>query len=213
MKNNFDIEKRGITSSVRQYFTHAKSSLDKMMDNLYEEGHYKKNFESSTGLKFYRSHIAGNFISCAFCSNLMKAACHNYCFKCRRGIYDDCNTLLPGTFSFISNLRDSSDNNTKPWLFKTPCTFFERAMKSQYYRNFISNETSVTAENFETLEGLFAGIVNGNRPCHICAAVNMQIYKRCRIEERTDICSPCDRIMKELTAEYKSMPGIIKLAR
>jgi len=212
MNDNSSVINKGISTSAHRYFSHTKLFLIKLKEIFYEDENYKKSFENKIGLTFYRLHIVSNYVSCAFCSNLIKSGCHNYCFTCHKGIYKNCSNLLPGTFSFVNDFYDSLDNNIKPWLFKTPCTYFERSFKSEYYKNFTSNESSITTANFEALEGLFAGTNNGKRPCHICASVNMDIYKQCSKEEKVSVNSPCVEIMQNMIIEYKYIPGIIKLA-
>ena len=156
----------------------------------------------------YNFHINSNLICCAFCSNMMRSECHEFCFKCSKGVYAGCSPLLPGTFSFNSGYTDSSDEEVMPWIFKTPCTGFERIVGKNYFRNFTSSDKSIAIANYEVLEGLFTGASRGKKPCHVCASVSMDIYKECSEQEKN--CQACSKVSKYISDKYEVISGIIK---
>lgn len=170
---------------------------------------YKRNFKHVIGQKLYQSHLNENFISCAFCSHLKRSTCHKYCFACSKNTYKECSLLLPGIFPFTGSYTDSIDERT-PWIFKIPCTSFERLADGDYFRNFTSLNQNITIANFEALEGIFNGLSRGKRPCHICAAVNLEMFNRCSNSDKSIENIFCERIIKETSPRYEAMSGLIK---
>lgn len=171
---------------------------------------YIKEFNEAIAPEIYRQHLDENLICCIFCRHLSKASCHEYCYKCQKGIYGECSSLLPGTFSFVDSRFSNPENAFVPWLFTTPCTAFERLSERNYFKNFGSYRPSVTVEYYEALEGIFTGFSRGKCPCHICAAVNLEIYNRCREEEIDIENSYCSRIIRQIANRYKAISGMIK---
>ncbi|MDP4094230.1 MAG: hypothetical protein Q8920_12820 [Bacillota bacterium] len=193
-----------INTSCRNIFSYMEKLSSDNDDRI-----YIKQFNKLTGPKIYQMHLNEYLISCAFCSHLSKSSCHEYCFKCSKGVYLDCSFLLPGTFSFSSAYFDNSDDH-QPWIFKTPCSNFERLPENKYFRNFSTLSKSKTAANYEALEGIFTGLSRGKRPCHICASVNMEIYDNCSCSSASAETNPCDRIIDQISARYRAILGVIK---
>lgn len=173
-----------------------------------EDTEYKKEFENSIGPEIYRLHLGEYFICCAFCSHLVKSSCHEYCFKCSRRAYAECSYLLPGTFSFAASNTESPGN--LPWIFKTPCSEFERLNDKKYFKHFTSLSQEVTVSNYEVLEGIFTGLSRGKKPCHVCASVNMDICSKCSDQAHDSDDHNCNRIIEEIASRYRAIPGIIK---
>ncbi|MCX7843512.1 MAG: hypothetical protein N2489_10670 [Clostridia bacterium] len=171
---------------------------------------YINHFNKAIGPQVYHQHLDENFICCAFCIHLQKSSCHEYCFSCGKNIYDQCSTLLPGTFSFIGSHFDALENHNAPWIFKTPCTAFERLSEKKYYRNFNSYAQSITVANYEALEGIFTGISRGKSPCHICASVNIDIYNNCVKGEKNSENEYCSEIIEQIADKYKAIIGMVK---
>jgi len=170
---------------------------------------YKTHFEHNLSNKIYRLHLSEYFVCCAFCNHLSKAPCHEYCFSCGRQTYIECSPLLPGIFSFLDTYFYTLEKGCIPWIFKTPCTFFESLDIRNYFRNFVSVSTSVTIANYETLEGLFLGVSREKKPCHICASVNIEIYKACARDGKNAGNTPCGEIINKIADKYNAIPGMI----
>jgi len=175
-----------------------------------DDKQYRKYFEKNAGHRIYTTHLNSYRVCCSFCRNLKKSQCHEYCFSCSKGTYNECSPLLPGTFSFSGAYFDSVEKEYVPWIFKTPCAGFERLNHKKYYRNFVSLKQSVTVANYEVLEGLFTGICREKRPCHICASVNISIFNKCAGVEKNIKNRPCDKIIDEIAKKYRSVSGLIK---
>ena len=171
---------------------------------------YLKHFESVIGPEIYLKHAADFSVFCVFCSHLQRSSCHEYCFSCTKGTYKECSLLLPGTFSFTDSYFDALDEEFMPWIFKTPCTHFERLMPDKYFRNFLSVDHSITIACYEALEGIFFGISRGKRPCHICASVCLDIYNICTQTGKTTEDSPCDRIIAEISSQYRASSEMVR---
>jgi len=131
-----------------------------------------------------------------------------------KNTYKECSTLLPGIFSFHDSYFDAIENEFTPWIFRTPCTSFERLEKSRYFKNFTSNDQSITIANYESLEGIFLGISRGKKPCHICAAVSMDILKECKKcekeKESENENTPCSKVIEEISSRYSTVFGIVR---
>jgi hypothetical protein len=80
----------------------------------------------------------------------------------------------------------------------------ERLDSRKYFRNFTSNDLSVTTACYEAAEGIFRGISHGKRPCHICASVNLDIYNSCIRNGKAGENTPCNRIIAEISSHYKT---------
>jgi len=177
---------------------------------LSEDSSYIRYFKSCISPLLYQSHVNDYFICCAFCSNLYRTLCHNYCFSCLKKTHKKCSPLLPGTYTFGDSNFDTMENDFVPWIFKTPCTDFERLPEGKYFRNFNSLIPSITVANYEALEGIYIGISHGSRPCHICAAVNINIFNKCSKDETEIEKKPCDKILKEISEIFNTSAGMIK---
>jgi hypothetical protein len=173
---------------------------------------YEKCFRNITSESIYNKHISDNYISCAFCSHLSKVPCSSCSFTCSMMTYTDFNSLLPGIFTYYDKCPDSYHEHFVPWLYRIPCINFSRLDKQNYFRNFISLKSLITITNFEILEGLFTGISNGKRPCHLCASVDAQVYIRCLESGKTSIIKPCDRIINEISSKYNNIQEKVKNA-
>ena len=171
---------------------------------------YIRCFESSIGPDIYKKHLDEYFVCCAFCRHLQKSICHDNCFTCRLKSYHECSALLPGVFSFMENHFSAAENNIAPWIFRTPCTRFERLDRKQYYKNFSCFSQTVTVSYYEALEGIFTGMTRGKSPCHICASVNMGIYNGCRQEEKNAENKRCSKITEQIALRYRGLVGMVK---
>lgn len=183
--------------------------LDKF-NFLSDDKAYIKYFENQIGPNIYRQHLDDYFVCCAFCCHLIKSSCHQYCFRCKRNTYHECGVLLPGTFSFTGSQLSDSGTDLKPWIFRTPCTGFERLSQKKYFKNFSSYVQLITVENYEALEGIFTGISRGKSPCHICASVNIDIYNNCTLPEKNAENKHCKEIIEQIGGRYKAMSCMIR---
>jgi len=190
--------------------TFLKMPVHQLIDFISDDARYKRCFISKTGHKLYQVHATINFTCCAFCSHLRKSSCHEYCFSCSKNVYEGCSLILPGIFPFTGSYADIKENSSLPWIFQTPCMGFQRLDGHNYYRNFNDLHLSITVTNYEIIEGIFTGLSNGKRPCHVCAAVNIEICKKCSDMEKNLQNIPCHRILDEISAKYRVMHGIVK---
>lgn len=194
LKNIYSLNKQNFNSKAFFYD----------MGIISDDSIYKKHFKNTTAPKIYKKHMSSNFISCVFCSHLCRSYCHDCCFTCSRMAYTDCSSLLPGVFTFYDKYFNSYKDDFLPWIYRTPCINFERLDEDKYFKNFISPSQNITITNFEVLEGIFLGISNGKKPCHICASVDIETYNRCVESENTAENKPCNKVIKEITAKYQA---------
>jgi hypothetical protein len=192
-----------------KYILSGKYSISEEINLVFDDTKYKKYFENILGPMIYEFHINSNLTCCAFCSWLKRSKCHKFCSKCSKGVYEECSPLLPGTFSFSSNILDSSGEEQIPWIFKTPCTGFERITGKKCFKNFISKDRTITITNYEVLEGLFTGVTRGKKPCHICASASLDMYKQC--SEQGSESKTCNKVSKYITDKYEVISGMIKI--
>jgi hypothetical protein len=179
--------------------------------SLYSEDKIFRNyFEGTMAPQIYSLHLNDNFISCIFCSHLYRTYCHEYCFKCSKNTYNSCSVLLPGTYPFCGSYFDITEHNFTPWMFKTPCMNFDRLAEDEYFRNFVSNDQSITTANYEALEGIFIGISYGEKPCHICASVNIKIFDNCMKTKEAVDNKPCNKIIRKLSEKFGASLNAIK---
>ena len=174
------------------------SEFDLALDDI----KYKKAFKNNIGPVLYKKHVSLDYISCVFCNNLSKSMCHDYCFSCSKKSYKECSILLPGTFPFTDKNLDSLEY--VPWLFKKPCTAFERIEEHRYFKHLNSISHTITISSYEILEGVFKGFLHGKKPCHICASVDIDIYNKCIGCKCTEGNKPCSDIMKNISSTYQS---------
>jgi hypothetical protein len=198
------------TVNTLSYSGIIKNYLNSKSDLISYDSIYKKTFINVIGSEIYKQHIKSNLTFCAFCSHLTQSSCHVYCFKCKKNIYEECSSLLPGTFSFTDSYFDSIGDDFLPWLYKTPCTEFERLSPGNYYKHFNSTIKANTVANYEVLEGIFTGISRSQRPCHICASVDIDILNRCPESERQAKDIPCKKIINEISNKYNVIHGMVK---
>jgi hypothetical protein len=169
-----------------------------------EDACYEKCFRDVISEQIYNKHISNNYISCAFCYHLTRTSFGSCSYTCSMLTYTDVSSLLPGIYTYYDKCLDSYQEYFSPWLYRTPCINFKRLDKYNYYRNFLSLRSSITIKNYEILEGLFTGISNGKRPCHLCASVDVHTYNRCLDDEKTSDTKPCSRIISEIFAKYSN---------
>ena len=162
---------------------------------------YRKKFRECLLPELYKNHAAADFHSCAFCINLKKAHCHKHCFNCSKEMYQDCGRLLPG----IIPAKNHNLNNT-PWLFRPACINFQRLEIHSYIKHMVNGSPQVATNNLEILEGLFFGISNGSKPCHICASVHMKIFDECSSRNRQfkQTETPCTKAFESIKNAYGS---------
>ena len=161
----------------------------------------------------YKRHVEYNYASCAFCRWLEKSACHINCFKCSKSKYDGCERLLPGMVANAAARLKLNEGAGVPWLFRKSCDNFCRLNKHRYLKNFSHGDFNTKIWNLEIVEGLFGGLSNGNTPCHICAAVDADIYNNCKDEIKFNEFKPCNRILNGLYKWYGvSAPSEIRVS-
>lgn len=181
-----------------------------LIDFFSEDASYRRLFKACIYPKIYHKHAAANFTCCVFCTHLKKYHCHDFCFTCSKGTYKDCSHLLPGIFPYKDSYFDAVEEKYMPWIFRTPCTRFERLEYKRYFKHFSSFTLSARSANYEVLEGIFLGISQGRRPCHICASVNLDIYKKCSDEDMHVNKFPCDKIVSEISEKHMATKGMIR---
>jgi hypothetical protein len=93
---------------------------------------------------------------------------------------------------------------TVPWYYKETCSHFRRLPQSSYFRNLNVIFSSVGIYNFEVLEGLVKGLSAGERPCHVCASIDYDIYRRCLEQDDFNPHIPCGLIASELSELYRA---------
>lgn len=154
---------------------------------------FERNFKTRFAPSLYDIHLDEQYANCIFCSQLTLCSCHKHCLKCSKGTYIYCSPLLPGILCYESAVAHSH-LQPLPWLYKETCRHFSRLERGKYYRNLLSPVSWVKLYNFEVLEGISKGVIEGQKPCHICAAVDYEIYKDCLQSGETCSDSPCLRI-------------------
>ncbi len=152
--------------------------------------------------ELYERHIDENYINCVFCSNLVKTGCHRHCLKCGVGTYIRCSPSLPGILYNEAKQNEDSDNHRVPWYFRETCSHFKRLSQKKYFKNLHSAISPAGIYDFEVLEGFENGLSAGSKPCHVCAAADYELYKRCSAQEGFETDSPCNRIDAELKSFY-----------
>jgi hypothetical protein len=186
----------------REYYSFVRSIILHKVGVNFDDANYKKYFENTIGPSICQTQPNGYFISCAFCSKLEKSSCHDYCFRCSNGTYKTCSILIPGTYPFTDSYLNLIEEELTPWIFKTPCMDFERLDNQKYFKNFVSNELSATVACYETLEGLFTGLIREKKPCHLCASVHIDIYNTCSQENLMQEDKPCTKIIHAMAKNY-----------
>ena len=188
--------------SVFRKFIHAIASLGDICI-LSEDAIYKKSFIREYMPELYKQHTSELYMNCIFCANLVRSKCHRNCLKCCQGTYIHCSPLLPGLLHFDTRRAFSIDNLAVPWYYKETCSSFNRLPAQHYFKNLHEAFSSNEICNFEVLEGLEKGFSSGEKPCHICASVDYELYKKCSRQGDFDAFSPCHRIKDELGSFYE----------
>lgn len=202
-------------NGIQMYYTrrllktnvYIRQAIKKLLP---EDMQYKSRFNNCLGKKIYQQHLHRNFICCAFCNNLRKSNCHSSCLQCTKGTYSDCSMLLPGILPFSGSGDVRLEEDLTPWIFRTPCTSFERLNSNAYFKNFNSFLLSTTVENYEALEGIFLGWSGKKRPCHLCAFVNMDIFIQCTNTQKNNTKEPCKNILNEIAGIYSAVHNMIR---
>jgi hypothetical protein len=154
--------------------------------------------------ELYRRHTAVEHASCIFCANLVRTQCHSNCYKCSAGTYIRCSSLLPGVIYKESSYSEDADKIKVPWYYKKPCPYFKRLAQHKYHKNIYSLFNPVGIHHIEILEGLESGLCSDARPCHICASVNYELYRKCTAQDDFEENTPCHKIKSELKKIFKS---------
>ena len=182
-----------VTGILQDKFANGIGMCSRIYNELFdsEDLKYERYFKTVFMPKLYEAHVSEETANCAFCSKLTVTSCHKHCLKCTMGTYVHCGPVLPGILCYESNSERCS-KSPLPWLYRQPCSNFERLEKKKYYKNLVSHTSWVKLYNFEVLEGISNGIVEGKKPCHICAASDYEIYKNC-LQTGNASCngSPC----------------------
>jgi len=194
------------TSGRSMEMTTKKDILKKITSfrEFFEDAIIKKKFKNETSSLLYERHVISNYASCVFCKHLYRSSCHSFCFSCMKNSYTECGPLLPATLTFYRPSCAPDEIEITPWIFKDTCSDFKRIEKKHYFKNFVSARPFSEVANIENLEGIFLGIVHDQRPCHICASVNISIFKKCSAKGQAYLKSPCTNILEELLNEYSS---------
>lgn len=157
---------------------------------------YRLSFKHTIAQKIYEHHLNIRYKSCVFCHHLKESPYEKHRFICEKALGKTNSSLLPGPFHFLQLNYDDDDYSNLPWLFRTPCTDFNRLSKSSYFRNFTYFKTSITVAYYEYLEGLYLGICHNKRPCNICASISLSTYKKCFEDGKTPKNTPCGEIAR-----------------
>lgn len=158
--------------------------------------------------KLYKLHTSELYANCVFCANLVRAGCHRHCLKCSSGTYIHCSPLLPGILYYETSYPYSMNSLTVPWYYMETCSSFKRLPSNNYLKNFKVALSSIGIYNFEVLEGLGKGLSAGEKPCHVCASIDYELYKKCSCQEDFDTCTPCHKIVTELANIYQKPASI-----
>lgn len=196
--------------NIRDIKSHIVEELLQEMSPENNDRKYKKYFISHTGRELYTLHIQSNFICCAFCCHLTRSSCHNYCFSCKKNCYGECGPLLPGSFPFTGENIEKVEVEKIPWVFKIPCTSFERLRSHNYFRNFNSFSPTIAVTNFEVIEGIFTGLSRGKKPCHLCASVDLEIFNNCSNSSKAHGDEACSHVLDEISNKYNTLWGMVK---
>lgn len=170
---------------------------------LSEDSVYKWHFRRDYMPDLYRQHTSELYANCIFCVNLVRSGCHRHCLKCGIGTYIHCSPPLPGILYYETRHPYIVDSLTVPWYYKETCSSFKRLPPNHYFRNLHVALSSIDIYNFEVLEGLEKGLSSGEKPCHICASMDYELYRKCSGQGDFDVSTPCHKITKELSAIYQ----------
>lgn len=167
-----------------------------------EDTIYKWHFIRNYMPELYKQHILKQYENCVYCKNLKGTGCVKHCFKCSAGTYIHSSPLLPGTLYSETYYPNNSNMPAIPWYYKKACQSFIRLPQNSYFKNFGTVFSSTGIYNFEVLEGLEKGLSAGERPCHVCASTNYEIYKKCSAQKSFDPYSPCNKVNSELSGIF-----------
>lgn len=172
-----------------------------------EDTIYKWHFIRRYRSELYIKHNITQYANCIFCSRLKKSNCHKHCLKCTAGTYIHCSPLLPGLMYFERSYPFNNDHLAVPWYYKKTCSSFKRLSSLNYLSNLYISHASIGIHNLEVLEGLEKGLSSGERPCHVCALIDYDIYRNCCDNEGFDKYSPCRKISSQLKDIYLNCPS------
>ncbi len=186
----------------------VKKALEALNNPYTSDWSYRKHFLRVIGVRIWYVQLYSGQASCAFCSYLKKAGCHPFCYRCSREVNGGCGLLLP-MIIHSQGLPDGSGTEARsvPWVFRGPCGSFKRLPLFNYFKHFNLGSPSERTYAFEVLEGLFTGLTRGKRPCHICASVNIKIYKKCQESSLVYKDIPCSRTRGEISRAYGAVYG------
>lgn len=171
---------------------------------LTDDAQYKRHIIREYLPGLYQKHTYEEYASCIFCVHLVRSRCHSNCLKCSVGTYIRCAPSLPGAIYKESGYCDETENIPVPWYFRKPCYHFNRLPPAQYHKNIYSMFSPVGIHHLEILEGLETGICSDTKPCHICASVDYEIYRKCSGQEEFNENTPCHKIKTELEEIFDS---------
>lgn len=171
---------------------------------LSEDMQYKLYFIREYMPKLYWQHTIRNHVNCIFCANLVKSRCHRHCLKCASGTYIKCGPPLPGAIFGEAPVVDEGDRLSIPWYYRKPCEDFRRLRPDNYCKNLYPILSTICIYHYEVLEGLENGLSWGMKPCHVCASVNYDVYKKCTSQQGFDVSTPCYRITDVLHDIYRN---------
>lgn len=172
---------------------------------LSEDTLYKYHFMRDYMPELFKRHTSELYANCIFCSNLVRSGCHRHCLKCSIGTYIHCSPLLPGVLYCETNYPYNNDYLAVPWYYRETCSSFIRLPQANYFRNLHESFSSIGICNFEVLEGLEKGLSAGEKPCHVCASIDYELYRKCSGQGDFNVHTPCHRITTELSTVYKQV--------
>jgi len=170
---------------------------------LSEDMYYKWHFVRDYMPNLYRKHISELYLNCVFCSHLVQHACSGYSHKCSIGTYIHSGPLLPGILYKNGQNLYNADIPIVPWYYREPCSNFKRLPSKHYFKNF-NILSSIGIYNLEALEGLEKGLSMGEKPCHICASLDYELYSKCTEQEHFNRFTPCYKIKSQLLTFYQA---------
>ncbi len=169
-----------------------------------EDTIYKWHFIHRYKYELYLKHTLAQYANCIFCSRLKRSSCHKHCLKCTAGTYIHCSPLLPGLLYFERSYPFNSDQLAVPWYYKNTCSSFKRLSSFSYLKNFYISHPFIGIQNLEVFEGLEKGLSSGERPCHVCALIDYNIFRTCCANEDFDKYSPCQKISLLFNSIYQN---------
>ncbi|HEX2946413.1 MAG TPA: hypothetical protein VHT96_10705 [Clostridia bacterium] len=209
-----DIQDPGMQGLHRYLYRRLKGAVSSILTSgiLTGDLNYAWYFVRYYRNELYKRHLEESYINCVFCTNLVRTGCHRHCLKCGAGTYIRCSPSLPGILYNESTQKDAADYPQTPWYFKEACGQFKRLPLGKYLKNLHFAFCGAGVYDYEVLEGLENGLSAGTKPCHVCAAADYELYKRCSAKAGFDAEEPCNCIYAELKSFYMNKDAKTKVS-